>query len=238
MAERPWQDEEALREEFITKNRKQAELAEEWQCSETTIQRWLGRFGIRKREGYTLQGDHPWRDEETMRRLYLTEGKSTYEIAEELGTGRNTVKRWLDHHDIPRRSESESRILSGLTDPVPYTTGLDGYEYWRHQHRGIRDYVYAHRLLAVAEFGFAAVRGKHVHHKNGVEWDNRPGNIQLMSHKKHIRHHVSKLKPEEYEEIRALYENGEVETYAELGRMYGIHPTNVYRAISGERNTD
>jgi hypothetical protein len=46
-----------------------------------------------------------------------------------------------------------------------------------------------HRLLAVAEFGADAVADKVVHHKNGIPWDNRPDNIELLDRAEHSRHH-------------------------------------------------
>ncbi len=34
------------------------------------------------------------------------------------------------------------------------------------------DNIYIHQLLAIAEHGFDEVAGKHIHHKNGIKWDN------------------------------------------------------------------
>jgi len=60
------------------------------------------------------------------------------------------------------------------------------YERWRHHYKGERDApVYVHRLLAVSEYGFDAVKNKEVHHKNGIKWDNRPENIELLTVEEH-----------------------------------------------------
>ena len=47
-----------------------------------------------------------------------------------------------------------------------------------------------HRLLAVAEYGFDAVAGNDIHHKNGVPWDNRPANIEPIDPCEHSRIHA------------------------------------------------
>jgi len=42
-----------------------------------------------------------------------------------------------------------------------------------------------HRLLAVAWFGIDEVEDKVVHHVNGIPWDNREGNLQLLTSEEH-----------------------------------------------------
>ncbi|RBI58323.1 hypothetical protein DMJ13_27385 [halophilic archaeon] len=46
-----------------------------------------------------------------------------------------------------------------------------------------------HRLVAVAEYGFDAVSGKHIHHKTGIPWDNRPENLSPETQSEHMREH-------------------------------------------------
>lgn len=45
----------------------------------------------------------PWRDEGTLRRMYLDEEMSTYEIGDSLGCSRVTVSNWLERFGIDRR---------------------------------------------------------------------------------------------------------------------------------------
>lgn len=62
----------------------------------------------------------PWRDEFTMRRLYLEEGKSFSDIANELNISESTVGRWLSKHDIETRKsnvEKSNADTSKLRDP-------------------------------------------------------------------------------------------------------------------------
>jgi hypothetical protein len=47
-----------------------------------------------------------------------------------------------------------------------------------------------HRLLAIAEHGTDAVAGQHVHHKNGIPFDNRPENLELLSPSEHSKRHT------------------------------------------------
>lgn len=49
--------------------------------------------------------------------------------------------------------------------------------------------AFVHRLLAVAEFGIDAVKGKDVHHKSGHGLDNRHSNLELRDHSDHSRLH-------------------------------------------------
>jgi len=82
------------------------------------------------------------------------------------------------------------------------------YERWRsYEHRpsterdGKEDvYVAHHRLLAVVECYeistplwaiFADLDGKDVHHENGVKWDNRSENIEVVGHGEHAAMHAT-----------------------------------------------
>lgn len=49
----------------------------------------------------------PWKDESTLRELYIDKGLSCRKIAEELGCGDSTVSSWLHKHDISSRDRSE-----------------------------------------------------------------------------------------------------------------------------------
>jgi len=135
-------------------------------------------------------GDKLWRDEETLRELYWDKQMSPYDIAEELGCAARTVYNWLDRLDIEQRSHKESAILGKLRDRVPRFETQDlGYERWVTRHRYEKWQCKVHRLLAVAEYGFGAVCDNEVHHKNGIKWDNRSANIEVLTPEEHNRLH-------------------------------------------------
>ena len=45
-----------------------------------------------------------YRDEEWLREQYIEQGKSTYDIADECGCDNTTVRRWMERHDVKRRT--------------------------------------------------------------------------------------------------------------------------------------
>lgn len=133
------------------------------------------------------QPDAPWKDEDRLRELYWEGGLSQTGLANHFGVSKRTIHYWMNKHGIERRDPGEAQ----RTPWASYYTKPEGYEAW-----GTRDYstgkdylVYVHRLLAVAEYGFEAVQGMDVHHKNGVKWDNRPENIEPMTSSDHQAHH-------------------------------------------------
>lgn len=170
----------------------------------------------------------PWRDEKTLRRLYVEEGLTQQQIADELDSGRRTIGRWIRHYEIPPQDPRGAKDASHL--PVTYRSyKKDGgrvYECWTHKSQWVR----VHRLLAVAEYGFDAVSGMDVHHKNNIPWDNRPSNIELLTRSEHSRHHApgksedsvgAKLTEAEVREILAKLDEGE-RTQESIGEEYGV----------------
>lgn len=148
----------------------------------------------------------PWRDEELMRRLYLDELLSTTDLANKFDCAPSTITAWLDRHDIPTRSIAEGRaIKGGYHNCVPFGHGNKGYERWWSDY----EKVLVHRLVAVAEFGFDAVADMDVHHINGIQWDNRPENLELMDSVEHIVMHNRKLTWLDKIRITELYRAGQ-----------------------------
>lgn len=84
----------------------------------------------------------------------------------------------------------EGRGHPAWVEYVPFKTHhRDNYEFWEHQSMEDMHHVFVHRLLAVASHGLEALQGKEVHHKNGIKWDNRPENIELLSPEQHRKRH-------------------------------------------------
>lgn len=134
--------------------------------------------------------EHPWRDEELMRELYEDRMLTASMIAEGMPCHKRTVFEWINRHDIEKRSRGENvRLAVHKNNPAHYMTDFNGYERWETWFDYERYFVFVHRLQAVAEFGFDAVCDMHIHHKNGIRWDNRPENLELVTPSEHKDRH-------------------------------------------------
>lgn len=163
-----YKDKDWLIEKRRIENMTKRDMADLADCGRTTINRWLDNYGIIPRRD----------DPECIRKHYIEEGMSSREIADKFNCGKSSILRTMDEYNIERRDSNRDKDAF-------YGPGNRGYLKFRHKHH----HVYEHRLLAVAEFGFDAIKGKHVHHKNHFKFDNRPSNIELMTPEEHMQHH-------------------------------------------------
>lgn len=93
---------------------------------------------------------------------------------------------WAQNSLEERRERTRPAVEAIKTDHATVFTTKNGYEsIATHE----ANPVCLHRLVAVAEYGFDAVDGMHVHHKNRIPWDNRGRNIELKSPSDHAHHH-------------------------------------------------
>lgn len=117
--DRPWRDEERLREMYVENNMSMAAVADELGCTPMTIQHWLEKFdlkeeGINQPPNRDQEGSYEWRDEEKMREMYEERGMSITEMAEEMDCAYSTISKWFDKHGIERyewRDEEKMREL-------------------------------------------------------------------------------------------------------------------------------
>lgn len=183
---KPYQDEGLLRELYIEEELSTREIADRLDTSNPTISRYLRKYGIETRTPDTdteRLSDRRW-----MEQKYVEEELPQHEIAELCDTTQGNVSLWLDKHGIVGFNKYHKP-----TGPVPFCTDpWHGYERWRNRHGEEAQAVRIHRLIAVAEWGFDAVCGMDVHHKNEVPWDNRAENLELMSRSEHVAHHNRK----------------------------------------------
>lgn len=128
-----------------------------------------------------------YRDPKVLKKLYWEQDNSLATIADIIDCGTSTVQKWMDHHGIPRRMPDDEKYPRPRTQSEYGSEA--GYETIVHHHGDDKYQVSHHRLIAVSEWGFDAVSGTHVHHCNGIEWDNRPENLKLFSVENHARFH-------------------------------------------------
>jgi len=135
-----------------------------------------------------------YKDEGWLREQYQDKHRSAPEIAEECGVHSGTIYDWMDRFNIERDATKwgdKTRVPRAT-----YYIDSQGYPRWQSKRRkknGERgtENLHVHRLLAVAEYGVDAVAGMDVHHINGVRWDNRPSNIEVIGHAEHRAQHMT-----------------------------------------------
>lgn len=73
-----------------------------------------------------------------------------------------------------------------LVKGTRYIRSRDGYVVVK---TGIRKWELEHRLIMERVLGRKLTTDEHVHHINGVKWDNDPRNLQVLSNAEHQRLH-------------------------------------------------
>lgn len=143
-----------------------------------------------------------YKDPDVLRALYWEEDMSFREIADRYGVHQKTVWRWFEKYNIDRHAPTGGRVEGQKSNKLAYGDDPSGYCKWS----GTIDIdgfstTFVHQLLAVADGAdpYKVYSGGeyHIHHKNGVKWDNRPENIEVVTPKEHAEKH-----PERYEHAR------------------------------------
>lgn len=188
----PWRDRETLRKEYVEKGKTREELAEQWDCSQGTIQYWQDKHDIERRDFGGGEKDADYRDEEVMRDLYHEQGLSMTEVAEELDCALYTIQRWFDRHDIETRQAPQQKVPHHRLKRTSSRIGGE-YEQIHHSIDGEKYTITVHRLMAVAygllepdEYWNNEIV---IHHKSDHGLDNRPENLERMTHSDHVKHH-------------------------------------------------
>lgn len=111
-------DKDSLTRAYLEEGKTQKECAILFECSKTTISRYLkeydlvGKKGNREAQVIGTDNDGRYTDKGWFYQKYIVERKGTSEIAEMCNAGRTTIKRWLKKHGLEARSGSEA--LKGL----------------------------------------------------------------------------------------------------------------------------
>lgn len=192
----PWRDADTLRDLIYGEEMSLAEVSDELGCSQATVSKWCDELGVEKRTGSEtreLRGtanngypDGPHRDPEWLSEMYYEEEMKLREMADKAGVGETAILRNMEKHGLERRTAGDYLRKDNKLRHKPGTC----HEQIRLTIDGTSHYYTVHRMLAIAIWGLDEVGGKIVHHKNGIAWDNRPSNLELIeSQSEHAKLH-------------------------------------------------
>lgn len=170
----------------------QHEIGDAFGMTNHTISRWMCKGGINPNP---LRVDEyrnaPWRDRDRLEKLYVEQHLTVYEIASRWDTTPGVIAKWLSRYDITQRPGC--RGVSQYVDRgyVRYAV----YEGDLAEKGCGQTEVYEHQLVALLNSDPADVFAPdmHVHHENGIRWDNRPTNIRVLTASEHTTEHVAEM---------------------------------------------
>jgi len=167
-----------------------AEIANETDKHRSTIYYWIKKHGLKTRDNSGYKKDYEYKDPEYLKEKYHNEGLSARQIADEFDINTSVILRLMEKHGIDRRGHEEKikgRRNWAWNEYVPCSINSTGYRSWTHTYGGETTQFPVHRLVAISEHGVDAVKGKHIHHKNGFKIDNRPENLEPVDPVTHAR---------------------------------------------------
>jgi len=117
---------EWLRAEYKDKGRDAESISEQLDCGVRTVYKWLNRLDILTASKMPERSRSRIEDGDWLRAAYKEKGRTSVDIADELGCSHPTVLKWLDNHGIEARTsgfrvgEENTRWQGGS---VPYGPG-------------------------------------------------------------------------------------------------------------------
>lgn len=197
---RPWTDKSTLKDMYWEEEMTQNEIADELNCSLSTIERWFRKHDIETRDpsvlgsehgkGGSVTGETPWRDREKMYEQYVEQDKGVSRVADYFGCTEATVRKWRNKHGIEPKDQH-----TNYGGGIPEDSQIDTDRVARYVRLNNTPRVYSHQLLAIAigydPYNVFSGGEYHIHHKNQIPFDNRPDNIELIKRSDHTGNHTT-----------------------------------------------
>jgi DNA-binding CsgD family transcriptional regulator len=120
-----------LRARYVDEGRSLAQIAAELGCSKQLVHSWLRAHGIPARVQIRFAGTPALSDPDWLRARYVTQGRTSDEIAGEVGCSATTVKAALRAHGIPTRLGGR---VPGTRRTAPGADRLDDRDWLRAQY--------------------------------------------------------------------------------------------------------
>lgn len=183
-----WNNEETLRALYWGNGMSTYEIAEHVSddVNASIVFGKLEKYDIERRTNGENKKDSKHLSKEWLEKMYCDKKKSTLEIAECADVTDSTVVWHMRKHGIDRREKLNHKR------GAPKLKMRGGYEAFRSQWGGEYKTVRVHQLLAIAggENPKEVFDSKMVvHHKNGIKWDNRRENLEVMTISDHMSLH-------------------------------------------------
>lgn len=180
-------DESALRELYHEQGLTLRELADELGSNTGTVAKYLRKYGVQIRDVGGSDPDAEYKQESWLREKYVEEGLNTYEMADAAGVTQSAIRHHMNKHEIERQAVGHNSKLK----PASHHWSK-GYEMVSSQSGNKRKQAGVHQLILIAHGAdpHKVFSPKYdTHHRNEVKWDNTPGNLELIRHDEHARHH-------------------------------------------------